>query len=58
MRDTKQWECHPEPAPRECPSEDNLSQAVKESSGFVVSEHLAALHRKLGGGVINCDEII
>lgn len=48
-RGAKQWRCHPAIAPRERPSEDNLSLAVKEASGFVVSEHLAALHRKLRG---------
>lgn len=44
-----QWKCHPARAPRERPSEDDLSPAVKEESGFVVSEHLAVLHRKLRG---------
>lgn len=41
--------CHPAGAPRERPSEDDLSPAVKEESGSVVSEHLAVLHRKLRG---------
>ena len=49
QRGAKQWRCHPARVPREHPSEDDLSPAVKEESGFVVSEHLAALHRKLRG---------
>lgn len=48
-RGAKQWRCHPACALRERPSEDDLSLAVKEESGFVVSEHLAVLHRKLRG---------